>query len=441
MRRTLFLKGLMVGGLALLLLIPLLMIEGQMEARNARQLQVARDIAEIDAGQQQLVGPLVVVGYQEEVVNYEKNEKTGEQLAHSHWEEGHQILVPHTLQMTSKARVDERHRGIFKAQAYEIDGELQGEFQIPARFGLEEGRKIRFGRAHVVLGLTDLRGIRKPPVLQWDGKELEFKPGTAHGVLDQGIQTDLGQASTWEGRRIPFSLPLSIKGSQSFSVAPVAESTKVIMDSPWTTPSFQGHFSADHSEGPQGFHATWEVSHLSRDLAKILVGKGCTSESFGVVFLKGDSVYLQSERAVKYGFLFVGFIFAAFFFFEMLRRLPIHPIQYLLVGLAIAIFFLLLLSLSERIPFWIAYVCASAACTGLLGAYLVHVLQSPKRGWGFAGGLAILFAVLYGLISSEDNALLMGSLVLFLGLAAIMLGTRRINWYALSEQAPSTLES
>lgn len=433
-------KALIVGVLALLLLIPLAMIQSQVEARNARQMKATEEIEELTAGEQLLVGPLLVVSYLEEVVSQEKNEKTGEVRALSRWKKGYRTLVPHTSEMTCEARVMERHRGLFKAQAYEIDGVLRGEFRIPKGFGLEDGRRIQPGRAQVVVGLSDLRGIRQPPVLRWGGAPFEFKPGAAYDLLKQGIQTELGPASGLEGRTIPFELPLALKGAQSFSVAPVAETTKVHMRSLWPTPSFRGRFAATHAEDARGFEASWEVLHLSRNLARILSEKGDTSESFGVSFIKGVNVYLQSERAVKYGFLFVGLVFAAFFFFELLRKLPIHPIQYLLVGFALALFFLLLLSLSERLPFLAAYAAASGACTGLIGVYLVHVLRSSRRGWGFAGALTVLFGVLYGLLSSEDNALLMGSLVLFLGLAALMLGTRRVDWYEVSQKPAPSLE-
>jgi inner membrane protein len=190
--------------------------------------------------------------------------------------------------------------------------------------------------------------------------------------------------------------------------------------------------------GPEGFEASWEVFHLARNLDAILEAKGETQEAFGVAFLEPVNIYLRAERAVKYGFLFVGLTFAAFFFFEMLRRLPIHPIQYLLVGLALALFFLLLISLSERISFLAAYLSASASCLGLLGVYLSHALRSRSRGWGFAGALGGLYGVLYVLLISEDNALLMGTLVLFLGLAAVMVGTRKVDWYALAGEGPTS---
>ena len=441
MRRMLLLKGLIIGGLALLLLIPLAMIEGQITARNARQMETETEVAELTAGRQQLTGPLLVVRFQEEVTREETNEKTGEVVKRTQWQEGHHVIVPRDLSLTGDARVEERRRGLFKAQAYELDLRARGTFQVPQGLGLGEGRRIRSGRASLVVGLSDLRGIRSQPRLTWEGAVLDFAPGAPAGLLKQAIQVDLGPAQALEGRSFAYDLPLALRGSGAFSVAPVAESTQVELRSPWTTPSFQGRFTADHAEGPQGFTATWKVFHLARNLSAILEGRGQTDEAFGVAFQKGLNVYLMTERAAKYGFLFVGLTFAAFFFFEMLRRLPIHPIQYLLVGLALAIFFLLLLSLSERLPFGLAYGLAAAACTLLLGSYLAQVLRSPRRGWAFAGSLGILFGVLFGLISSEDNALLLGSLLTFLGLAGGMLGTRRLDWYALAEPDSRPRES
>ncbi|MDP2874912.1 MAG: inner membrane CreD family protein, partial [Holophaga sp.] len=182
----------------------------------------------------------------------------------------------------------------------------------------------------------------------------------------------------------------------------------------------------------------WQISSLARNLDRILRSdeNAPTKEAFEVSFLEPVNIYLQTERAVKYGFLFVGMTFAGFFFFELLKRLRIHPMQYLLVGFALAMFFLLLLSLTEHIPFLWAYVIASSASILLLGAYLVHVLQNARHGLGFATGLTLLFGVLFGLLMSEDNALLMGSVLLFAALATVMLATRKLNWYGISETQP-----
>lgn len=431
MRLRLFFKALIIGGLALLLLIPLLMIEGQVEARNERQMEVNKDIANLTAGRQQLVGPLLVVSYLERITREEKL-ASGEVHHRTSWERSREVVVPRDLNLDGHAKVEARHRGLFKAQAYELDADLKGSFAVPARWGFHPDRMIQWENASLVVGLSDLRGIRKEPVLRLDGQEHRFQPGAGGLSMEHAIHVDLGPAQNLEGKVLPFVLPLALRGSQAFSVAPVAETTRVVLRSAWPSPSFQGRFSSANTVTEKGFEATWEVFKLARSLDRILEVKGETDEAFGVSFIEPVNVYLQSERAVKYGFLFVGLVFAAFFFFEMLKRLPIHPIQYLLVGFALAIFFLLLLSLSERLAFPLAYLLASGGCVALIGGYLAQVLGSPRRGWGFAGSLGLLFSVLYVLLASEDNALLMGSLVLFLGLGAVMLATRKVDWYALS---------
>lgn len=440
MKRALMWKGLMVAGLALVLLIPLAMIEGQIEARSQRQAEAKADVASVVAGPQRVVGPLLVLSYDEDVVTEETDAKTGAVTRYSRTEQRQQVVVPRDLKVTGEARVDERHRGIFKAQAFDLSARLEGSFVLPERFGLspEIRARIRPGRAALVLGLSELRGIRTRPLLTWGDRTLEFEPGAVGDVLTHAIHADLGPMAALEKGTFAFGVPLELKGTGALSFVPVAENTRVTLKSPWPCPSFQGGFATTKSRvDPEGFEATWDVSHLARNLGAILESKGKTEEAFGVAFLEPVNVYLRALRAVKYGFLFVGLTFAAFFFFEMLRRLPIHPIQYLLVGLALAVFFLLLISLSERIPFHLAYLAASTACLGLLGTYLAHALRSAKRGWGFAGGLACTYGLLYALLVSEDNALLMGSLALFAILAAVMVGTRKVNWYAQGEAVPA----
>jgi inner membrane protein len=154
-----------------------------------------------------------------------------------------------------------------------------------------------------------------------------------------------------------------------------------------------------------------------------------------ILFVDPVNVYLQSERAVKYGILFIALTFAGFFLSEILRRAPIHPLQYLLVGLALALFFLLLIALSEHLPFVAAYAIAASACIGLIGSYLAGALGDRRQGLAFAAALTGLYGVLYGVLLSEDNSLLMGSVLLFLALGAIMLATRRIDWYRIAPAA------
>ncbi len=435
MRRFLFWKIFAILGLALLLFIPLLLIEGKVSERSGRQQAVEANIAESAAGAQQLVGPLLVVRYTETWTVEEKDEKTGRMTQREVSQERRQVIVPKELRIDGRARIEERYRGLYKAQLFHLSARLSGAFRIPKDFGIDrEGRRISLGDAHVVLGISDQRGIQNRPVVQWDGKAFDFEAGTDRDVLGRSIQANLGRLDAPEAKDVAFELPLELLGSQNLSIAPVAEDTRVALASDWPSPSFGGRFlPVERKVDASGFEALWQVSHLARDLGQILepAREGVSGEVFQVTFVDPVNIYLMSERAVKYGLLFIGLTFAAFFLFEVLKRLPIHPMQYLLVGLALAMFFLLLISLSEHLPFLWAYLVAGGSAVLLLGAYLAHVLGSRLRGFGFAAGLALLYAVLYGLLVSEDNALLMGSILLFCALGAIMLATRKLDWYGL----------
>ena len=245
-------------------------------------------------------------------------------------------------------------------------------------------------------------------------------------------------------------LDFALGGTESLSISPLAKRNKIALDSSWPHPQFNGSFlPRSRTIKADGFHAVWEVSSLATNAQSqyltAIGGAGATSDVteirtagpvgsldvIGVSLVDPVNVYSQADRASKYGILFIVLTFVGFAMFELIKRLPIHPLQYLLVGLALAIFFLLLLSLSEHIPFWQAYLAAAAACIGLQGFYLSHVLRSRWRGLGFAAMLTLLYGVLYGLLISEDNALLMGSVLLFAILAGIMWTTRKVDWYEL----------
>ena len=235
--------------------------------------------------------------------------------------------------------------------------------------------------------------------------------------------------------------------------SPIARDNRFSLQSSWPDPIFGGDFlPRTRTVDAKGFRARWEVSSLatsaqsdylaSPDASKLLqlgATRGADQmtdaiDAVGVTLFDAVDAYTLADRATKYGILFVLLTFVGFFMFELIKQLPIHPIQYGLVGLALAIFFLLLVSLSEHIRFGIAYLVSAAACIGLLGFYLSAVLRSTTRGLGFAAMLATLYAALYGVLISEDNALVLGAGLLFLVLATIMVVTRKVDWYALQQQ-------
>jgi inner membrane protein len=298
------------------------------------------------------------------------------------------------------------------------------------------------GTPRLVLGISDPLGIRAAPDITVDGRAYPFSPGTADAVLPGGgLNAPLSGIELTEARTFSLSLTLELGGSEAFAIAPLGADANVSMRADWPHPSFQGRYlPAQHEIDATGFRASWKISRFA---AAGDAGANCAfpcsrlNQAIAVSFIEPVGVYQSLERASKYGFLFLGLTFAAFMLIELLRRLAIHPVQYTLVGLALAIFFLLLVALSEHIPFGAAYAVATAACVGVITVYLVRALSSAMLGLAFGAALASLYGMLYALLKAEDYALLGGSILLFVLLAAVMLVTRRLDWYALTAKAPA----
>lgn len=456
MQKTLLIKALVTALLAVLLLIPIGMIHSIVGERQARQSQVAKEISDSFAGDQQISSPVLVLPYVEE---YKETVWQSEPVAgggthrvsreRTRKRNGRFILLAESAEFDLEAVTDSKRRGLFKVLIYSLSGTIRGRFELPAKPRIArkaEDSTITWSRPFLSLGITDTRGLSRTPVLSWDGSELEFAQGTDLGAVQpNGLHARLPRFEPGRARTFQYSIDLGLRGTESVGFEPLAGTTRVALASSWPHPSFQGRFlpnPEDQHIDRDGFKAAWEVTELATTaprtfLADLAAGQRCGSgcpEWFGVRFIEPVDVYSMADRALKYAFLFVALGFAAFFLFEVLKSLRIHPAQYLLVGLALAVFFLLLLSLSEHIPFGQAYLASAVGCIGLQGFYLSHVLGSVKRGLGFAGLLGALFAALYGLLVAEDTALLMGSLLLFGLLAAAMVMTRKLNWYAVGKK-------
>ncbi len=435
MRTNLIFKVVILSGLALVFGIVLLSIQGIMSARGQYRDRVVGEVAQSTAGRQMLTGPMLVVGFRERVVRERGNPRTPTSSR------GEVVLLPDSLLVSSSVRVVERYRGIYKAPVYRSSHRITGVFHVPARVGLPATREVIDGEpGALVFGVGDARGLRRPPAVRWNGGSAVLRPGTGQSWLAQGFSADAGALIASRERRVPFEIDLELVGTDRLAMVPVGASTQAVMESDWPHPSFTGGFLPDErSVGSKGFRASWQLSRYATGvddaIARLREGAPAALEGrdFGVRFVTPVDVYQQAERAVKYGMLFVVLTFLVFFLFEVLKRLAVHPIQYGLAGAALALFFLLLVSLSEHVPFVHAYLIASGACVGLLAFYVGHVLRSAARGLLFGGLLAALYAVLYVLLQSEDYAMLLGSLFLFAVLAAVMVMTRRVDWYRVGE--------
>jgi len=429
----------LIALLAVALLIPVAMIQSLVGERQARRNEAVAGIAQGWGMRQTVAGPYLALSYQRswtdvtsEVVDGKSRERRIERTEYQ------MLRIPaESVAWSVAADVSEKARGIYKARLYAAKLQAQGTLVIPARAGLEDGKsRYKWGTPRLVIGISDPHGIRAAPAVSVNGKSYDFAPGSADDAVAGGLHAPLGDLKFEREEKLGYSFSLEIGGSEAFAIAPLGADTTVSMRADWRHPSFQGRFlPARHEIGAQGFSASWKVSRFAGQSA--VRPASCAwpcalmSEQIAVSFIEPAGLYQQLERASKYGFLFIGLTFAAFLLFELLRRLAIHPVQYALVGLALAMFFLLLTALSEHIDFAAAYALATVACVGLVTGYLVRVLRSARTGFAFGGALATLYAMLYALLKAEDYSLLGGSLLLFGLLAALMIATRRVDWYGL----------
>jgi inner membrane protein len=430
-------KPLVIAFLALVLLVPVGQIQSLVAERQQRRNEALEGIAQGWGARQTLASPYLAVPYQ-----YTRTEVTRETVDGAQRErrtervESLVLRIPaEALQWSVVAGISEKARGIYKARLYTARIEVQGRLALPARFGVNAGEmhKVAFGQPRLVLGISDPRGIRSVSALSLGGGSYDFRPAPGDSHVAAGLHAVLASLSAEKPADLPFSFSLELAGSEALAIAPLGADSAISMRADWPHPSFQGQFlPARHEVEAGGFSASWKISRYAAQGSKPL----SSAETLGVSFIEPAGLYQRLERASKYGFLFIGLTFAAFLLFELLRRLAIHPVQYGLVGLALAMFFLLLTALSEHVQFLYAYLTASAACVGLLTTYLARVLRSTRLGLAFGGALAGLYAMLYVLIRAEDYALLGGTLMLFALLAAVMLATRKVDWYSLSPKSP-----
>jgi len=426
--------------LTLLMMIPMVRIRGLIHERQDLRDQVLADVARSDAGTQTLAGPVLIVPFQRTL--HEQVAGSGDRpVTVAREVQGELRLLPSMMTLDGKLGTEERQRGIYHARVYRAESQLSGRFDVPENYGVtDDVASYRFGDARLVLGISDIRGIGNALTLRANGSDISFAPGTGSALFASGVQAPL--SGSHAGRSIDFDISLTLAGTREFNIVPVGRESRVHLTSDWPHPSFIGEFlPVKRKIGSAGFDADWQTSFFATNLEDVLARcadatggcKALEDDHFGVSFIDPVDQYLKSERAAKYAFLFIGLTFAGFFLTEVLRRVSVHPIQYGLVGLALAMFFLLLLSLSEHMGFGLAYLVAAGACVGLISYYVRYVLGSVGQGMAFGAALASLYALLYGILSSEDYALLMGSLLVFGLLAMVMVLTRRVSWSNLGE--------
>ncbi len=458
MQRPLLYKALIVGALILLIGLPLLLVHSTISERMSYHAEAVRSIAADSVREQSIVGPLLVIPYTDE---YEEEQVVEAEPAKTRLVKRsvsrHKLVFPNDLQVKGSVDTDQRYRGIHKVLVYSSQHAFAGDFILPTQDSLERSKpdsRLTVGQAYVALAIEDVRGIRNIPKLAWNGAQIEFEQGTGLIALKNGLRAPVDAGDLRQAATVRFAFDLGLDGIERLHFVPLAKNNEIALQSKWPHPQFGGRFlpaAKTRKVDANGFSATWNISALASNAQQQLIqleNSGYRTDNapsgnaalenidyFSVGFIEPVDIYSQAERAVKYGLLFVALTFAAFFLFELLKQLPIHPVQYLLVGLALVLFFLLLVSLSEHIRFVHAYLIASSACILLIGFYLSYALRDWRRGMGFGAALTVLYGVLFGLLQSENNALVMGSILLFGVLTAIMIATRKVDWYQVGRPA------
>jgi len=459
MRFPLLSKVLAIGLVMLLLAIVLMRIGGLVDERRLRQAQAASSVEQSLAGAQTLLGPLLHRACTEEwdtVVGEGKDiRKTTDKR------EFMLTSAPLSLQVSGELRAEPRYRGLFKVNGFAGSSVLDARWPSLAALQPQRehpGSRLACGPARLMLSVSDVRGLRAAQV-QLDGEAVPVLAGTEHGRYPRGLHADLSDARLAQPDR-PFAarVTLDLLGTGRLALVPAAGETAWALRSDWPHPSFVGRFlPATREVGAAGFSARWAVSALASSAAADALRNGevCNPpqlvayeegdapmpapsarentclDTLGVAFIDPVNPYVLTDRATKYALLFIVLTFGCVALTEVLARRRVHPLQYTLVGLALALFYLLLLSLSEHIAFGAAYAAASGACVALLGFYARHMLGRWRAGLAFGAGIALLYGALWVLLQMEQTALVIGSLLLFGVLAAVMVLTRRVDWYAL----------
>jgi len=440
MKRPLLFKFITIAVLIMLLMIPVGMINGVIKERKSSQQNVVEEIAKSSSYSQRLVGPVLVVPYIKKTKEWRVDPDTKVRYQIEVATNGQLYFLPSAFAVDGKIKTERRARGIYEARLYHADNNISGHFDTPVNYGIvEDLPDYEFDLPYIAMGIKDIRGIENGLKIQVNNDLIDMQPGSKLKMLGEGVHATISRPDFLQKSALHFKLNLVLQGTESLSVVPIGRDSQVNLASDWPHPSFMGDYLPVKREiDATGFTALWRTSYFSSNLEESF--NHCAFENeceilnsryFGVNLIEPVDQYVKSDRAIKYALLFIALTFAGFFLFEILKRLSVHPVQYGLVGLALAFFYLLLISLSEHIAFNLAYIISSSACILLIGFYVSYVLHSIARSVIFSSLLASLYALLYSLLSAEDYALLMGSIMLFALLGVFMVLTRKLDWYSV----------
>jgi inner membrane protein len=418
-------KGITTGVLILVMMIPTVFINDLVKERQQRQEEVVKEVSSRWAQDQTLTGPYIYLPYK--VITLDENKKPTEEIQHV-------LEIPDNLNVTGRVDHELRKRSIYKVLLYRASLNNTGDFvlQIPKEI---QPDLVQWQDAKICFGLSDFKGIEEKLVIQLNGVPYELSPGLpVNDINEKGLSASIPLSVMDLGKNIPFHLDVKIKGSEMLHFVPLSGNSRFVLASAWPNPSFDGNnLPTERTITDSGFTAKWAFNKANLPFGTVLKDFKFDQSAlaFGVTMVQPADEYAKTNRSVKYAILIIGLTFSLFFIVELMQKKPIHPIQYVLIGLALVIFYSLLLAISEFIYFDNAYLIASLATILLISLYARSHFQNWKSAGIFGGVLTLLYGFIFILIRLEDTALLIGSIGLFIILALTMFASKKINWYGI----------
>ncbi len=426
------LKGLITGALILLMLIPTVFVTNLIKEREQRQKEVVAEVSNKWASSQTVTMPYLYIPSVSDNTTPAVADVTT-----SYPRTGSLVLLPEELHVTGQVIPEERPRSIYKVMLYrsKLNGDGKFSFVLPKDIPIAD---LRLDQAQLCLGVSDYKGIEESVSVLLNDTTYELSPGLPTRILNtNGLSAPVRLTPDDLGKTFSFSIKMQLKGSGNLNFLPMAGNSHFQIQSTWADPSFNGYsLPSQRVVKDSGFTAQWHFNKASLPFKTVLQRLDTDQGlAFGVTMAQPADQYAKTERSVKYAILFIGLTFALFFIIELLQKKPVHPVQYVLVGIALIIFYTLLISISEFILFNYAYLIAATATVVLIALYAKSHFESWKTASLFGSVLASLYGFIFILIQLEDTALLVGSIGLFIVLALVMYASRKINWYKPSVTA------
>lgn len=444
-RNSITARMLMVGFLILVLLIPLIYIKELIKERSQRQREVVAEVSNLWGTEVLVMGPILKVPYKTYTESIQYNEGTKKGITERKTHINYAYFLPNELNIDAHVDAIKKERGIYETSVFSSEMVLKGDFDIPD-FKQKDiaPEDVVWEKATILIKSSNLKGIKNQIEMKLGDSKMSFLP-RYRGQANQSYAPDYVPMHELESPFIPentvpnlkpvsFSTSITINGSSKIRFVPVGKQTTLHMTSNWKDPSFTGNFLPEEDEqksvSEHGFVANWKVLQINRQFEQSFFGSipDLNEFSFGTELFVPVDEYQKSERSAKYGYLVIALTFLVFFLIQTISKINIHSFQYLMIGIALIMFYTLLISISEHQNFLKAYLIASVAVIGLTTLYSRSILRRRKFILLIFGSLTALYTFIFVIIQLESYALLVGSIGLFAILAMVMFVSRKIDW-------------